>query len=347
MIKTTFLPLGVEVVDGGSRFRADLVLQRPSADHRVVGDDIQDGSAPYAPLVDVANETLGLGEAEMVEQRRPAHRDLLPINERGDAATGESLEADGRGDVTPDERGGDDGASDRVLAICLRGSGQCQDLIWVSAVDRGMIYNGVVALGQRAGLVEQDRVDSAHLFERPSVLDQDAGAGRCRGRNGDHERYCQSQCVRAGDHQDRHGTDDASGAVADSQPNDERDHRGRGRQVEERGGGSVGESLGARLRQLSVGHHALDTCQCRVLAHRFDSHSNRRIRRHGSGHDPIALTTAHGPGFSCDHRLIERGVAGCDQAVGRHAARSAVSGSSSANATRAPRACPIAFISCQ
>ena len=37
--------------------------------------------------------------------------------------------------------------------------------------------DGVLALGERPGLVEQDSVDGAARFERQAVLDQDAVAG--------------------------------------------------------------------------------------------------------------------------------------------------------------------------
>ena len=104
--------------------------------------------------------------------------------------------------------------------------------------------DGVRALGQGAGLVEQHRVDGAHPLQREPVLDQDAGPRRHRGGQRDHQRDGQAEGVRAGDHQDRDGAHDGLVEVAERPPRDEGDQRGGGGDVEQHRGEPVGEHLG-------------------------------------------------------------------------------------------------------
>jgi hypothetical protein len=58
-----------------------------------------------------------------------------------------------------------------VLAVGLDGAGEAKGLVGAEAGGRGAATEYVSALGQRAGLVEQDVVDDAHPFERGAGLD--------------------------------------------------------------------------------------------------------------------------------------------------------------------------------
>ena len=112
--------------------------------------------------------------------------------------------------------------------------------------------------------------------------------------------------------------------------------------------------------------------RARCRRRRRRRHAQRRIGRHRTGDDPIADRLRHRAGLARDHRLVELGRALDDAPVGRDptagahehdvadrqlveadrrapspSTSSASSGSSSASAASAPRAWPIAFISCQ
>ena len=65
-----------------------------------------------------------------------------------------------------------------------------------------------LALGQRARLVKHDHVDLARLLQGQPVAHQDPVVGAHRGGDGDDQRHCQAERVRAGDYQHgRHPSD--------------------------------------------------------------------------------------------------------------------------------------------
>jgi hypothetical protein len=67
-----------------------------------------------------------------------------------------------------------------VFAVGLHRPGQAQHLGLVDPVADDT-DDRVLALGDRAGLVEQVRFDALALLEREAILDEDAVAGRQRG----------------------------------------------------------------------------------------------------------------------------------------------------------------------
>ena len=157
-----------------------------------------------------------------------------------------------------------------------------------NCVGSGDAGDGVGALGERAGLVEQDGVDRAHPFEGEPVLDEDPGLRRHCGRDGDHERDRQAEGVRAGDHQHGDGAGDRGVEVADRPPHDERDDRGGDSDVEQQGGEPVGEYLGSALAGLGVGDEPLDPGQGGVVTDGVDTHPDRAVGRHRAGHHASA-----------------------------------------------------------
>ena len=142
--------------------------------------------------------------------------------------------------------------------------------------------------------------------------------GGQRGGDGDHQRDRQAERVRARDHEHGDGPGDGVADLPQQRPHDER-HRSRGgRHVEERGGGAVGERLGARARALCLGDEALDAGQRGVLAHPVDADAQRRVGRHRAGDHAIALTARDRPRLAGDHRLVHVRRPVDDLAVGRN-----------------------------
>ena len=92
----------------------------------------------------------------------------------------------------------------------------------------------------------------------------------------------------------------------------------RGRQVEERGGGAVGERLGARARALRLGDETLNAGQRGVLADPVDADAQRRVGRDRAGDHAIALTPPDRPRLAGDHRLVHVRRPVDDLAVGRN-----------------------------
>ena len=111
--------------------------------------------------------------------------------------------------------------------------------------------------GDRAGLVEHDRVDPARGLEDLRALDQQpelraaAGADQQRGRRGEPER------ARAGDDQHRDGGGEGERrALAGAEPEAERRDGERDDDRDEDAGDAVGEPLDRRLAGLRVGRRA-------------------------------------------------------------------------------------------
>jgi hypothetical protein len=104
-----------------------------------------------------------------------------------------------------------------MLAVGLHGSCNQQQLVGVAA-QRDRIGKDVPRRGQRAGLVEQDRIDLPHSLECEPVLHEDSIAGRKSRRDRDDERNRESQRVRTCDDQDRNRPFDGRALLPDKRP---------------------------------------------------------------------------------------------------------------------------------
>ena len=213
-----------------------------------------------------------------------------------------------------------DGAGERMLGVGLGGRRQRKHLVVAAATRCGHGRHIRFALGQGAGLVEQDGAYSPHAFQREPVLDQHAASGRALGGDGDHKRYRQPQRVRACDHQHGDRPDDRVGRHAEHAPHHGGDDGGAQREPEQPARGDIGQPLRPRRRVLGLGHQPLDACQRRVVADRGDLYPQPRIRRDGARDDMVAHAAAHRHGLACDHRLVDIRCAVDDLTVGGDAA---------------------------
>lgn len=103
----------------------------------------------------------------------------------------------------------DDGVGQRVLAALVEAGGQAQHLVSTVARRRFDAVKRRAAFGEGAGLVHDQGVDFAQVFDRRRIPKEHAAAGRLAG--GDHHRHrCgQAEGTRAGDDQHRHCIDEA------------------------------------------------------------------------------------------------------------------------------------------
>ena len=104
-------------------------------------------------------------------------------------------------------RGAGDRRGQRMLARLFEAGGQSEQLGFVLARRRHDRHQPGLALGQRAGLVDDQGVDPLQDLERLGVLDQHAGAGPAAGPDHDRHRRGQPEGTRAGDDQHRDGVD--------------------------------------------------------------------------------------------------------------------------------------------
>ena len=132
-----------------------------------------------------------------------------------------------------------------------------------------------LAFGQRAGLVDHQRVDLLHPLQRFGVLDQHAGLRAAA--DADHDRHRRGQAERAGagDDQHAHGRDQAEGQARlgpEQRPGREGDQRHRDHRRHEPAGDLIGQPLDRRARALRLRHHLDDLRQHRVAADLVGAH---------------------------------------------------------------------------
>ena len=99
-------------------------------------------------------------------------------------------------------RRGDDGCRQRMLAAALDAGGEPQHFVFVEARRGHDGHDLRLAFGQRAGLVDDERVDLLHALQRLGILDQHAGLRAAA--DADHDRHRRRQAERAGAGDDQH-----------------------------------------------------------------------------------------------------------------------------------------------
>ncbi len=219
-------------------------------------------------------------------------------------------------------RGRDDCTRKRMLTVGFDGSSDGEERVRVGnsrAWDHRGVGDRVMARGEGAGLVEENRVDDAHALEREAVLDQDPCTCRHRGRERDHEWDGQPERVRARDHQHGDRALDRVVRGADGEPREEGDHRGGRCHVEQEGRGAISECLRARARRLRFRDEPLDARECGAVTHCGDLHANGGIGGNRARDDAVPGALRHRTRLTRDHRLVDFGLAFGDLTISRDA----------------------------
>ena len=123
----------------------------------------------------------------------------------------------------------DDGRAERVLAAALEACGEPEQFVLVDALggeDRG---HRRLALGQGAGLVDDERVDLLEPLQRLGVLDEEAEARALADADHDRHRRREAEGTGTGDDQDRDGGDEGVGKRGFGSEDPPRRQRRRGR----------------------------------------------------------------------------------------------------------------------
>ena len=135
-----------------------------------------------------------------------------------------------------------------------------------------------LAFGQRAGLVDDQRVDRLQPLQRFGILDQHAGHGAFADSDHDGHRCGETERARAGD--DQHG-DRRDQRISESRrrapdhPGDEGDDRRGDDRGHEPGRDDIGKALDRRTAALRLRNHLDDTRQHRLGADLFGAHDQR------------------------------------------------------------------------
>ncbi len=176
-----------------------------------------------------------------------------------------------------------------------------------------------LALGDGAGLVEDDRVHAAGGFEDLGPLDQDPELGAAAGADEKSGRGCQPERARASDDQDGNGRrqgERESGAAA--VPVAERRHGDRDHDRDEDPRDAVGKPLDGRFPGLGLGHEPCDLSERGVGADAAGLDDEPAADVDGRPGDRVTDTDLDGNALSGQQRLVDGRSALDDDAVGRH-----------------------------
>ncbi len=213
-----------------------------------------------------------------------------------------------------------------MLARFLRARGQPKHFVLIKAFfvevlgrDHGDHLR--LAFRERAGLVDDERVDLFHALEGFGVLDQDSGLGTTPYPNHDRHRRREAERTWACDDQDghrRHQPECEPRLRPVDAPGRERYERNRDHRRHEPARHLVGEPLDRRPRALGGRDHLHDAGEHGVAADLFRPHDEAACRIERAGDDFRSHVLRHRHGFARDHRLVDRRAAFDQLAVDRN-----------------------------
>ena len=163
--------------------------------------------------------------------------------------------------------GPDDGGGQRMLARLFEAGGQAEQLGFIEPGGGHNRNDPRLALGERAGLVDDQGIDPLEDLERFGVLDQHARGGAAAGADHDRHRRGQPQRTRAGDDQDGDRVDQRMRHPrlgADESPGDKRDDGDQNDARHEVRRDLIGQALNRRAGPPRLAHHADDLGEHRI-----------------------------------------------------------------------------------
>jgi hypothetical protein len=261
-------------------------------------------------------------DARLGEECGVADQDAAALDRGVDAPAGDGGEALDGGQRQAAVAGrGDDRGAQRVFAAGLGGRDDREQGRRVPLAGRADPGHGGPALGDRAGLVQDDRSQPAGLFERVAVADQDAELGGLAGAHHDRGRGGQAERAGAGDDEHRDGGADRHGPVvagrAGQGPDSERDDGGDEDAGHEPRRDGVGQALHRRLGALRVLDEPDDLRECGVLAHGRRAEQERAGAVDGRANDLVPGRLADRGALAGEHALVDRRYAVDDDPVDR------------------------------
>ena len=299
----------------------DRIRDGDDARRRAVDRDEDRGRAVLAqlfgPPVEPDRRNVQLGE-----ERRIAEHHALALDHADRTLAGRRIEAGYRLEGNAARLGGrDDRGGERMFTRLLDARRVTQHGRRVETDERRDRDHLRLAFGERAGLVDHERVDLLHALERFGVPDQHA---RLRAApDADHDRHRRREAERAGagDDQHAHRGDEPVGEARlrpERRPGGERQKRDRDHQRHEPGRDLVGEALDRRARSLRGRDHLHDLRQHGVAADLLGAHQEAAGRIERAGDHLRAFFLGHRHRLARHHGFVERRAPLDDHAVDRH-----------------------------
>ena len=315
-------PFCFQARDRAWRRRFDRVGNGDDAGGRTVNRDVHD-RRPFGA------QTIGGGverrcrDVQTGEELCVADRDLAAVDRADDTLAGDRFErGDGGKRRALPFGGAHDCGGQRVFTRTLQGGGQTEQ---VELCDRIEGFDGDdfrFALGQRARLVDNERVDFLEAFQRFGVFDQHARLGAATDAHHDRHRRRETQCARAGD--DQHGdrrdqTVTEARLRAPNAPGEECDHSDGDHRRHEPAGDLIGEALDRRAAALGLCDHGDDLREHRLGADLLGFHDERSGLVDRPTDQLVTRRLGDGDGFARDHRLVDIATSLDQRAVDRDA----------------------------
>ena len=241
----------------------------------------------------------------------------MSLDDPGDSEPRLAPEAgDGRQLADLGPGGANDGQCNGMLGGGLDGACEPQDLPAACAVERRDSGQLHPALGDGAGLVEDDRVDPPGLLEDLRPLDQHAELRAASGADHERRRRGEAERTRAGDDQDRDGGGEGGArARSERKPTAERGERDDDHDRDEDRGDTIGQALHRRLARLGLLDEARDLRQRGVGPDLRSTNDEPAIGVDGRAGNLAAGGDLDRNGFSRQHRPVDRRLALDDDAV--------------------------------
>ena len=246
-----------------------------------------------------------------------------PFDLAADALAGERTKASWLGQGQPALLcRGDDGGGQRMLAGALDRSGSCQQIALRPLARRHHRDHARPAFGQRAGLVENERIDALQTLQRLGRADQHAGARALADPDHDRHRRRQAESAGAGDDEHRYGGDQRVGEGRGRSPDRpggechqrDGDHRGH-----EPAGHDVGEPLDRRTRALRFRDHGHDAGKHGLGPHAVGAEDEGAGAVDRAADHAVAGPLGHRHRLAGHHRFVDGAAALLDNAIDRHA----------------------------
>ena len=214
-----------------------------------------------------------------------------------------------------------DGVGERVLRAALGGGDEGEDLLLGErALGTDDVGDAGLALGEGAGLVEDDGLHRPQPLERLGVAEQDPVLGALAGTDHDRGRRREAERARARDDQDGDRVEQREverGLGPEREPDHERERREPEDHRHEVAGDHVGEALDRRPGALGLGDEPDDLREDRVGADPRGPEGQRPRRVERAADDEVLDPLGDREALAGDHRLVDaRGALG-DHAVDR------------------------------
>ena len=207
-----------------------------------------------------------------------------------------------------------------MLAHAFETGREPEQFVFADPWRRPHRHNPGLAFGQRAGLVDDQRVDLLEPLERLRVLDEHARSRAPPDADHDRHRRREAERARAGDDQHRHRRDEAIGHARlgpPDRPGDEGGDGCRNDQGHEPAGDLIGEALDGRAAALSLRNHLHDLRQHRVAAYSVGAHHEGAALVHRAANHPVAGALADWHRLPGQHGFIDRAPPLDDLAIHR------------------------------